>query len=119
MKSSGRILLSLLVGLLLLVGAGLGYLGYETFSHTGRSAIVRMNPQELAVLNKLDKITATTTASEVYRLIGNPSESIGGLAKWKNMGGSKVSELRVYFSGGKAQRIRWLKLGSFMYEREL
>lgn len=78
-----------------------------------------MNPEERVAFAKLSSVTHEMNVSQVYETLGPPSEDIYFLAKWNAFGGSIFSQARVHFLDGHPSKIRWLKLGFFMYEKTL
>jgi hypothetical protein len=104
----------------LIGGAGVfGYLVVNTFSYTGADAVTQMNDEERQLLERIGRIERTMNAAAVYAALGEPTSEILGLAKWDGVAGSRLSQLRIYFLDGQPRRIRWIKLGAFMFERDL
>ncbi len=99
--------------------AGFGYLVWNTQSNTGGRAIARMNPEERKALKRIELVRPTMTAERVYEVLGEPTSEILAVAKWDGFGDSQLSQLRVYFSEGHPRKVRWLKLGYFLYEKNL
>lgn len=99
--------------------AGFGYVVWNTQSNTGERAIARMNSEEREALKRIALVRSTMTAERVVQALGEPTSDIVMLAKWDGFGGSQLSQLRVYFSDGHPRKIRWLKLGYFLYEKDL
>jgi pheromone shutdown protein TraB len=91
----------------------------RTVSTTGEQAVQAMNAEERAALGRVLALRRGMTAEEVFRSLGPPSEDLGLLAKWDGFGGSALSQVRVYFLDGRPVKVRWLKLGAFVYERNL
>lgn len=113
----------LLIAFVLLVfaaGTGAaGYFVYRTVSTTGQQAVAMMNGEERAALGLLSSIDRNMSADQVYQKLGPPSEDLYLQARWNGFGGSPLSQARVYFIDGHPRKIRWIKLGYFVYERNL
>ena len=99
-------------------GAAL-YFVQRTFTTTGERAVAAMNAEERAALARLSTINRRMTAEQVHAALGPPTEDILVLAKWNGFGGSPLSQVRVYFVGDRPAKVRWMKLGYFVYERTL
>lgn len=112
----------ILAAVLLVVACGvatLGYLVWSTFSHTDDQAIAQMNAEERELLARIERVHSRMNAEQVYEILGEPTTDLFLVAKWEGAGGSRFSELRMYYFDGRPRRIRWLKLGYFMYEKDL
>jgi hypothetical protein len=92
---------------------------YRTLTTTGQLAVEAMNSEERTALAQLSSVNRDMSAAQVYQALGPPSEDYFLMAKWNAFGGSIFSQARVYFVNGHPSRIRWLKLGFFMYETAL
>lgn len=95
------------------------FFAYRTFSTTGQRAVAAMNHEERAAFGLLSSIDRRMSTEQVYARLGPPSEDLYFLAKWNGFGGSPLSQARVYFVGKHPRKIRWIKLGFFVYERNL
>jgi pheromone shutdown protein TraB len=91
----------------------------RTVSTTGERAMRAMNAEERVALRGVLALRRSMRAEDVHRLLGPPSEDLGLVAKWNGFGGSGLSQVRVYFLDGRPVKVRWMKLGSFVYERNL
>jgi hypothetical protein len=116
-----RTVLLIAVGVLLFVSASsiTVFFAYRTFSTTGQRAVARMNTEELTALKLLSSINRGMSTDQVYRTLGPPSADFYLLAKWNGFGGSALSQARVYFVDEHPIKIRWIKLGFFVYETRL
>ncbi len=116
-----RIVLAVVLGMV--VFGGLSVLAATCVSRTvttrGEQAVRAMDAEERAAFAQLSLITREMRADQVYQVLGPPSEDLILVAKWNGYGGSIFSQLRVSFANGHPVSARWLKLGSFMYERPL
>ena len=95
------------------------YLGHRTFTTTGERAVAVMDAEERVALGRLSLINRTMSVEEVHRALGPPTQDVFVLAKWNGFGGSPLSQARVYFVDGHPTKIRWMKLGYFVYEKNL
>jgi hypothetical protein len=109
------------LGLTIFLGASAlsVWIAYRTFSTTGAQAVSRMDNEERHALRRLSSIEHSMSAEQVYLVLGPPSEDFFLSAKWDGFGGSRLSQLRVYFADEHPHRIRWIKLGYFVYEELL
>lgn len=116
-----RTALLIAIGALVFVSASsvTVFYAHRTFTSTGQRAVAAMNAEELAALELLSSINRAMSTDEVYRSLGPPSEDLYLIAKWNGFGGSVLSQARVYFVAGHPTKIRWMKLGFFVYERNL
>jgi hypothetical protein len=117
----GRTWLLIGLGALVFVAASSAtvFYAHRTFTTTGARAVAAMNAEERAALGRLYSINRSMNTDQVHRALGPPSEDLFLLAKWNGFGGSPLSQARVYFAGGHPAKIRWIKLGFFVYERRL
>lgn len=95
------------------------FYAYRTFSTSGTAAVQAMNGEERAALKRLSSLDRTMTAEQVHAALGPPSEDRYVLATWNGFGGSALSQARVYFLDQHPRKIRWIKLGYFVYEKDL
>ena len=116
-----RSALLIAVGVLVFVSASsvAVFYAHRTFTTTGQRAVGVMNPEERAALDGLSKISRAMSTEQVYRALGPPSEDLYLVAKWNRFGGSALSQARIYFVNERPMKIRWIKLGFFVYERDL
>jgi hypothetical protein len=96
-----------------------GYHGLQTFSHTGEDAATQMTPGERDWLARIGRLHKGMSVADVQKLLGEPSSDVLVAAKWDGFAGSRLSQLRVYFHEGQPRRVRWIKLGYFLYEKDL
>jgi hypothetical protein len=58
-------------------------------------------------------------ADAVNEILGEPTSTFITLAKWDGFAGSMRNQLRVYYADGHPVRITWMKVGYFVFERDL
>jgi hypothetical protein len=116
-----RTALFVVLGALIFISAsGLTvFFAYRTFSTMDERAVTAMNAEELTALHLLSSVNRNMSSDQVFRTLGSPSEDLHFLAKWNGFGGSVLSQARVYFAGGRPTKVRWMKLGFFVYEKHL
>jgi hypothetical protein len=119
MKTKYKIIIGLVVVISLIASGIFGYVIFQTMSHMDKAAVAQMNKEEREWLELVDIIHADMTADEVHDLLGDPTSSIVMLSKWNNFAGSEFSQLRIYFLDDHPIKIRWIKIGSFLYEKDL
>jgi hypothetical protein len=113
------ILAGALAAALLLAAAG-AYLMYRTVTTEGEDAVAAMSANDREWLARVERIGPHSTYAEVIDLLGEPDEeTIPGLRPSWYVGGAQWNQIRVYFRDGRAVRVSWLKLGSFVYEKRL
>jgi hypothetical protein len=113
------IIVALVLGLIVCAVATCIWLSVTTFRYSGDKAASRMNPAELQLLQRVEQIDDGMEAAEVHAMLGEPTREVLGIAKWQGFGGSKRSQLRVYFVDGHPVRIRWIKAGHFIHDKHL
>ena len=116
-----RTVLLIALGVLIFISASsvTVFYAHRTFSTNGQSAVATMNAEELTALGLLSSINRGMSTDQVYQTIGPPSEDLYLMAQWKGFGGSALSQARVYFVNQHPVKIRWIKLGFFVYEKTL
>lgn len=95
------------------------YFADRMFSNMGEHAVTAMNAEELAALRLLSSVNRNMSTDQVFRVLGEPSEDLYFLAKWNGFGGSVLSQARIHFIDGRPAKIRWMKVGFFVYDRNL
>ena len=95
------------------------YFMHRSVTTSGEQAVAMMSAEELKSMELLSSINRGMNREHVYRTLGPPSEDLHVLGKWNGFGGSDLSQTRVYFVDEIPLRIRWIKLGYFMYEKNL
>jgi hypothetical protein len=99
--------------------AALGYVTWNMMKHTGAHAVDQMNPEERELLKRVALVRSTMSMEQVYGILGEPTSDLFQLAKWDGFGGSELSQLRIYIVDGHPRKVRWAKLGYFLYEANL
>jgi len=118
-KIKQALIVALSVVMVVCGATAFGYLTWNTLRHAGDQAVAQMSSQEREWLKRITLIGPAMNAVQVYEVLGEPTSDIFLLAKWDGFGGSQLSQLRIYFSDGHPRRVRWLKLGYFVYEKDL
>lgn len=111
--------------LLILLGAcALTWPYIQAFRTTGTAAVQAMTPLERAYLEqRLKNIPRRATRSQVEQIIGTPYRNQStNRPSWR--GPTEDSRVDVYFDGGKAFQLRWMRVGGiseggFLWERDL
>ncbi len=116
-----RTALAVAAGVLVLASAAAvaAFYGYRTVTTTGEHALQVMDAEERTALQALSKLDRTMSAEQVQALLGEPSEDRYVLATWNGFGGSALSQARVYYVERHPRKVRWIKLGGFVYEKDL
>jgi hypothetical protein len=84
---------------------------------TGDDALDQMSADEQAFVEKIKRIKPEMTESDVASLLG-PVYRGSGTARpaWLGPTSDTGSQILVYFSDGKIYKVRWMKMGSFVWE---
>ena len=107
MKSRNTLVAVFVIAVFVCAVGVLGYLALSTFDNVGEQAVAQMNPEEQKGFQRAARIHKAMEAADVYAILGEPTSEVFGLAKWDGFGGSRLSQLRVYFFEGHPRRIRW------------
>ncbi len=103
--------------LLTLVGGG-GYLVSTTFPYTGVLAVQRMSDEERLILEKIKQINEHMSLRQVTEILGEPSRSQPIFRPTWYVLNSKLNQIAIYFDDHGVAKIRWMKMGGFVYEIE-
>jgi len=116
-----RTVLYVVLGALIFVsGTGVTvFFADRMFSNMGEHAVTAMNAEELAALRLLSSVNRNMSMDQVFQTLGPPSEDLYFLATWNGFGGSVLSQARVYSLNNRPTKIRWMKVGFFVYEKKL
>jgi len=84
---------------------------------TGDDALEKMSAEELAFVEKLKTIRPEMTESDVSNILG-PVYRGGGTLRpaWLGPNNDRESQVLVYFVDDSIYKVRWMKLGSFVWE---
>ena len=84
---------------------------------TGDDALEKMSAEELAFVEKIKMIKPEMTETDVANLLG-PVYRGSGTARpaWLGPTNDSGSQILVYFVDGRIYKVRWMKLGSFVWE---
>lgn len=87
----------------------------------GDKAIEKMSTEEKTFLeSKLLKITKDMSEQEVTAILGEAYRGAGTMRPaWLAPGNDPKSQVVVYFLNDKVKKVRWLKLGYFMWKAKL
>ncbi|MEM7147525.1 MAG: hypothetical protein AAF591_20585 [Verrucomicrobiota bacterium] len=88
------------------------------FKYVGEDAVARMSAEEKEILEVLETIQSGDGYEEVVAILGTPDRAGGGLRPtWRVSAGNPLSQVAVYFLGGEVQKVRWIKIGDFTWEK--
>ncbi len=119
-KRRNRRHLAIALALVVALGAAAALVFYRTFSTQGESAIAAMTDADRRWLVKVEALRAGMTYADVETLLGEPDrEDIAGLRPTWAVDGSPLNQVAVYFWEGRAVKVRWIKIGHFVYEKIL
>jgi hypothetical protein len=106
--------------LLVALAAGGATVLYWTVSTQGEAAIAAMTAADRRWLAKVEAIRPGMTYAEVEALLGEPDrEDIAGLRPTWEVDGSALNQIAVYFWEDRVVKVRWIKVGRFVYEKGL
>lgn len=74
-----------------------------------------MSPEEQAFAVKLEQVKPGMSEEEVISILGDDYWVQPQMRMWYPTG-SSASQVRVMFEDKKVRSVRWIKLGSFIYE---
>jgi hypothetical protein len=119
MKTRDKLIVTAAVVVLVGIVGTFGYLTVSMLDHAGDDAVAQMNTEERESLRRVEQLSRSMKPAEVCAILGEPTSGVLGLAKWDGFGGSSLSQLRIYFFDGQPRKLRWMKLGYFVYEKNL
>jgi hypothetical protein len=92
----------------------------HTISNSGAAAVALMDDKERIILGKLETLRKGMTPDEVTAILGQPDDPgpLGLRPKWQ-VNGNPLNAIVVYFHADGAQRVLWLNVGEFSYDRNL
>jgi hypothetical protein len=119
-KRRNRRHLAIALALVVALGAAAALVFYRTFSTQGEAAIAAMTDADRRWLAKVETLHGRMGYAEVATLLGEPDrEDIAGLRPTWEVDGSPLNQIAVYFWDGRAVKVRWIKVGYFVYEKVL
>jgi len=105
--------------LAVLVGAA-ATVAYWTVSTHGEAAIAAMTDADRRWLAKVETLRGGMSYEDVETLLGEPDrEDLAGARPTWAVDGSPLNQIAVYFWEGRAVKVRWIKIGYFVYEKTL
>jgi|GEM_PF-2649889 len=112
-----KALLWLVVVALIVLGTAVAV---RTFANSGPAAVAAMNPAERAIVTKTELLRRGMAKEQVVAILGAPDEEgpLGLRPKWC-VGSCALNGLVVYFAPDGAQKVLWISVGRFVYERAL
>lgn len=119
-KRRNRRHLAIALALVVALGAAAALVFYRTFSTQGEAAIAAMTDADRRWLAKVETLRAGMSHEDVETLLGEPDrEDIAGLRPTWAVDGSPLNQIAVYFWEGRTVKVRWIKVGHFVYEKAL
>ena len=86
---------------------------------TGEDALKKMSPEERLFTEKIKQIRPEMTEADIEKILGKVKRGSGTMRpSWSGPSGGEMDEVAVYFLGGRVGKVRWIKLGSFIWEYE-
>src|SRR5438477_3917587 len=90
----------------------------RTFVNSGHAAVAQMDPSELALLARIEKLQRGMSRAEVEAVFGEPDEDKFLRMIWF-VNKNPFNGIAVDFRLDGARRVMWISLGRFFYERQL
>lgn len=119
-KRRNRRHLAIALALLVALGATVALVFYRTVSTHGDAAIAAMTDADRRWLAKVEALHGRMSYADVEALLGEPDrEDIAGLRPTWEVDGSPLNQIAVYFWEGRAEKVRWIKVGHFVYAKVL
>lgn len=112
--------LAIALALVVVLAGAAATVVYQTVSTQGEAAIAAMTDADRRWLAKLETLRAGMDRAEVEALLGEPDrEDVAGVRPTWAVDGSSLNQIAVYFWDGRAVKVRWIKIGHFVYEQVL
>jgi hypothetical protein len=112
--------LAIALALLVVLAGAAATVVYWTVSTRGEAAIAAMSEADRRWFAKVEKLRGGMSHAEVAALLGEPDrEDLAGVRPTWEVDGSALNQIAVYFWDGRAAKVRWLKVGRFIYEKPL
>lgn len=119
-KRRNRRHLGIALALVVALGAAAALVFYRTLSTQGDAAIAAMTDADRRWFAKVETLHGRMTYADVEALLGEPDrEDIAGVRPTWEVDGSPLNQIAVYFWDGRAVKVRWIKVGHFVYEKVL
>jgi len=119
-KRRNRRHLAIALALVVALGAAAALVFYRTLSTQGEAAVAAMSEADRRWLAKVETLRAGMSYADVETLLGEPDrEDITGLRPTWAVDGSPLNQIAVYFWQGRTVKVRWIKVGHFVYEKVL
>jgi hypothetical protein len=119
-KRRNRRHLAIALALVVALGAAGALVFYRTFSTQGEAAIATMTDADRRWFAKVETLHGRMSYADVEALLGEPDrEDIAGVRPTWEVDGSPLNRIAVYFWEGRAVKVRWIKVGRFVYEKAL
>src|SRR5215813_1610734 len=97
-----------------------GVFAVRTFVNSGPAAVAVMDPAERSIFAKTEQLRRGMSKEQVVAILGQPDEegALGLRPKWC-IGSCALNGLAVYFLPTGAEKVLWISVGRFAYERVL
>ena len=119
-KRRNRRHLAIAIALVVALAGGAAAVLYRTISTQGDAAIAAMTDADRRWLVKVETLRAGMSHAEVEALLGEPDrEDLTGARPTWAVDGSPLNQIAVYFWEGRAVKVRWMKVGHFVYAKTL
>lgn len=119
-KRRNRRHLVIALALVVALGAAAAYVFYRTLSTQGEAAVAAMTDADRRWLAKVETLHGRMTYADVEALLGEPDrDDLAGVRPSWAVDGSPLNQIAVYFWDGRAVKVRWIKVGHFVYEKAL
>ncbi len=106
--------------LVVLVGIlGWSVLLYSGCMASGDDALTKMNSDEREYYDKtVSLLEIGVTYEDVVEKLGEPDRGAGSARpSWKPIADDNLNQIAIYFNNGKVRKIKWMKVGVFMWEK--
>jgi len=119
-KRRNRRHLTIALALVVALGAAAALVFYRTLSTQGEAAVAAMTDADRRWFAKVETLHGRMSYADVEALLGEPDrEDIAGVRPTWAVDGSPLNRIAVYFWEGRAVKVRWIKVGHFVYEKVL
>ena len=112
--------MAIALALVVALGAAAAFVVYRTVATHGEAAIAAMTDADRRWLAKVETLHGRMSYAKLEALLGEPDrEDIAGVRPTWAIDGSPLNQVAVYFWEGRAVKVRWIKVGYFVYEKVL